>query len=284
MNADTPAVLNGRYQLDGLLGVGGMGLVHRARDLLREGYGDPHVAVAIKMLSDELHHYPDANALLYTEYALLLRVQHRHVVQAQHFDIDAQSERGFIVLELMQGMPLDRLLSERPEGLPWAEIQAIAIAAIEALMHVHRANVLHGDIKPSNLMLTVDGLRLFDFGLSQSLDASLADLPRLHRGLFAAWTPQYTSPEVIAGAPLHAGSDIYALCCVLFELCAGRHPYPDAATGRPLLALPVGVPRSVAKALRRGLASAPEHRLPLDPLLEAFKAPDTPLNDGHWSA
>jgi serine/threonine-protein kinase Stk1 len=85
--------------------------------------------------------------------------------------------------------------------------------------------VLHGDLKPSNVMLAEDGLRLFDYGLGQPVEGLLPGLPRLCRNRFSAWTPRYAALELLDGAPLSAAADIYALACVLYELASGRHPF-----------------------------------------------------------
>ena len=201
--AALPELLGGRYRLERLLGVGGMGAVYRARDLLREQFGDPEPWVALKTLSEEFVDYPDAHALLYSEFALTQRLRHPHVVRAYGFEVDAASRRAFITLELLRGPTLDQLLVERPGGLAWSELRAVAVPLLEALAYSHRVGVLHGDLKPGNVLLADDGLRLFDYGLGQPLDEALPGLPRLCRNRFAAWTPSYAAPELLDGAPHH---------------------------------------------------------------------------------
>jgi serine/threonine-protein kinase Stk1 len=222
---ELPEVLGGRYKIERLLGVGGMGAVYRARDLLREQFGDPEPYVALKTLSDDFAEYPDANALLYSEFALTARLTHPHVVRLFGFEVDLPSQRAFLILELLRGLTLDQLLGERPEGLPWSELREIAIALLDALSYSHSLGVLHGDLKPSNVMLADDGLRLFDYGLGQPVEGLLPGLPRLCRSRFAAWTPRYAALELLDGAPLSAAADVYALACVLYELASGRHPF-----------------------------------------------------------
>lgn len=223
--SDLPDVLAGRYLIERLLGVGGMGAVYRARDLLREQFGDPEPYVAVKTLSDEFTEYPDAHALLYTEFALTTRLSHRHVVRLFGFDVDAMSQRAFITLELLKGPTLDQLLSERPDGLAWDELREIALPLIEALAFSHSRGVIHGDIKPSNVILAEDGLRLFDFGLGQPLEGVLNNLPRLSRTRFKAWTTRYAAPELLDGAEPSEASDLYALGCLLYEMASGSHPF-----------------------------------------------------------
>ncbi|APQ14504.1 serine/threonine protein kinase [Pseudomonas oryzihabitans] len=223
--APLPELLGGRYHLETLLGVGGMGAVYRARDLLREQYGDPAPHVAIKVLNDDFAEYNDANALLYGEFALTVRLRHPHIVRLHGFEVDRDSERAFITLELMRGPTLDALLCDRPDGLSWSELQEIAVPLLEALQFAHANGVLHGDIKPSNVILTDSGLRLFDFGLGQPCEDLLPGLPRLSRGRFNAWTVRYAPLELLEDGLLTPAGDLYACACVLYELATGKHPY-----------------------------------------------------------
>ncbi|NQD93729.1 serine/threonine protein kinase [Pseudomonas sp. CrR25] len=279
--SELPEVLGGRYKIERLLGVGGMGAVYRARDLLREQFGDPDPYVAVKTLSDDFAEYPDANALLYSEFALTARLNHPHVVRLFGFEVDLPSQRAFLTLELLRGLTLDQLLGERPDGLPWNELREIAIALLEALSYSHGLGVLHGDLKPSNVMLADDGLRLFDYGLGQPVEGLLPGLPRLCRSRFAAWTPRYAALELLDGGPLSAAADVYALACVLYELASGRHPFRrlSAKQAKAMeldkqLQRPAHLPTQCWQALRGALAFDEAQRsIGCAELLEVFRAP-----------
>jgi serine/threonine-protein kinase Stk1 len=221
---EVPHVLAGRYRLERLLGAGGMGVVYRARDLLHEQFGDPEPYVALKMLSDEYADCLDASALLFSEFALTRRVQHPNVLRLYSFEADTRHKRAFITMELMSGLTLDKLLCERPLGLPWLELQDIVLPLLDALAHAHSRGVLHGDIKPSNVMLSKEGVRLFDFGLGLAEEGVLPGLPKLSRGCLHAWTLGYAAPELLDGSPLTASADVYSMACVLYELACGKHP------------------------------------------------------------
>jgi serine/threonine-protein kinase Stk1 len=287
--SELPEVLGGRYKIERLLGVGGMGAVYRARDLLREQFGDPEPYVAVKTLSDDFAEYPDANALLYSEFALTARLNHPHVVRLFGFEVDVPSQRAFLTLELLKGLTLDQLLSERPEGLPWSELQEIAIALLDALSYSHSLGVLHGDLKPSNVMLAEDGLRLFDYGLGQPVEGLLPGLPRLCRNRFTAWTPRYAALELLDGAPLSAAADIYAVACVLYELASGRHPFSrqSAKQAKAMeldtqLQRPDFLPAHCWPALRTALAFDEAQRsISCAQLLEVFRQP-TPSSWRRW--
>lgn len=276
-----PDVLNGRYRIERLLGVGGMGAVYRARDLLREQFGDPEPYFAIKTLNEEFAEYPDANALLYSEYALTSRLRHPNVVRLHGFDVDRFSERAFIILELLNGPTMDQFLLERPNGLDWAELQPIAEAFLAALATSHERGVLHGDLKPSNVMLTSDGVRLFDYGLGQPMHGLLKGVPRLSRQRIAAWTPRYAALELLNGEALTPAADVYAAGCILYELCSGHHPF-SRLTARQAKAMeqnvslerPAKLPRHCWPALRQALAFEPaEREIDAAALLAAFAQP-----------
>jgi len=276
---ELPDVLVGRYRIERLLGVGGMGAVYRARDLLREQYGDPQPCVALKTLSEDFAEYPDASALLYSEYALTTRLSHRHVVRLYNFEVDPASQRAFITLELLKGPTLDEVLAERSEGLPWEELRGIALPLLEALAYSHGRGVLHGDLKPSNVMLADDGLRLFDYGLGQPLEGLLPGLPRLCRSRFAAWTPRYAALELLDGGELAAASDVYAVACVLYELASGNHPFRRLAARQAkamqldrTLQRPRHLPAHCWPALRTALAfDETQRRIDAAGLLQAFR-------------
>jgi len=165
---ELPDVLAGRYRIERLLGAGGMGAVYRARDLLNEQFGDPDPYIALKILSEEFAESPDASALLYSEFALTRRLRHDNVLRFHTFEVDTDCQRAFITMELMRGLTLDKLLCERPQGMPWKELRDIALPLLDALAYAHARGVLHGDMKPSNVMLSEEGVRLFDFGLGQA--------------------------------------------------------------------------------------------------------------------
>lgn len=258
---EMPDVLAGRYRIERLLGAGGMGAVYRARDLLSEQFGDTDPYIALKILSEEFAESPDASALLYSEFALTRRLRHDNVLRLHSFEVDTDCPRAFITMELMRGLTLDKLLCERPLGLPWKELRDIALPLLDALAYAHSRGVLHGDMKPSNVMLSEEGVRLFDFGLGQAEEGILPGLPHLSRDRFNAWTPGYAAPELLEGQPLTASADVYGVACVLYELAGGKHPFrrlPSTEARDGQLERELHPPRNLPKhcwpALRAALA------------------------------
>jgi serine/threonine-protein kinase Stk1 len=256
-----PDVLAGRYRIECLLGAGGMGAVYRARDLLSEQFGDPDPYIALKVLREEFAQSPDASALLFGEFALTRTLRHANIVRVHTFEVDIDCERAFVTMELMRGLTLDKLLCERPLGLPWQELRDIVLPLLDALACAHAYGVLHGDIKPGNVMLDDDAVRLFDFGLGQAKGDGLSGLPHLSRDRFNAWTPGYAAPELLAGAPLSAGADAFSVACLIYELASGKHPFQrlpsNEACAQHLdraLRMPKNLPKHYWPALRTALA------------------------------
>lgn len=127
--------------------------------------------------------------------------------------------------------------------------------------------MLHGDLKPSNVMLSEQGVRLFDFGLGQTLEGVLPGLPQLSRENFKAWTPNYAAPELLEGGPFSMATDVYAVACVLFEMASGKHPFQrlnalearDKKLNRQLKK-PKQLPKICWPALHTALAFNPKKR------------------------
>ncbi|WP_165447508.1 serine/threonine-protein kinase [Pseudomonas mucidolens] len=258
---EIPDVLAGRYRIERLLGAGGMGAVYRARDLLSEQFGDPDPYVALKVLSEEFAESPDASALLYNEFALARRLRHDNVLRLHTFEVDTDCRRAFVTMELMRGLTLDNLLCERPMGLPWEELRDIALPLLDALSYSHARGVLHGDMKPSNVMLSEEGVRLFDFGLGQAEKGILPGLPHLSRERFNGWTPGYAAPELLEGKALSASADVYGVACVIYELAGGKPPFrrlPSTQARNEHLERKLRAPKNLPKhcwpALRTALA------------------------------
>ncbi|MGR3889889.1 serine/threonine-protein kinase [Pseudomonas sp. 1152_12] len=255
----TPAgLLAGRYLLERELGRGGMGVVYRARDLLHEQFGEPSASVALKLLGEAFSACPDAHVLLYSEFAMTRSLRHECVVRVFSFEVDTPSRVAFFTMELMHGITLDRLLQACAGGLSWRELQPIAIQLLDALAYTHQRKVLHGDVKPANVMVSEEGVRLFDFGLGHGQAQVAAGLPSLSRNRFNAWTRAYAAPELLAGGELTAAADLYGVACIVYELAHGKRLGERQLTQR--LVRPRQLPRHCWPALRTALAVDPERR------------------------
>lgn len=193
--------------------------------------------------------------LSHGEFALTRSLRHEHVVRLFTFEVDTACQAAFFTMELLQGLTLDRLLLECPDGLPWHELQPLALQLLDALASVHQQGVVHGDVKPTNIMVGEQGVRLFDFGLGHAQAQQAAGLPGLNRSRLNAWTPAYAAPELIAGAYPCASTDLYGAACVLFALARGRVRQLNEPLHRPRQ-----LPRHCWPALRSALATDPAYR------------------------
>ncbi|MEN5028582.1 serine/threonine-protein kinase [Pseudomonas sp. Ps21-P2] len=278
-----PVVLASRYRIERLLGAGGMGAVYRARDLLAEQYGDPDPYVALKVLNEDFAESSDASAVLYSEFRLTRYLRHDNVLRVHGFHVDTSCARAFITMELMRGLTLDKMLCERPLGLPWKELREIVLPLLDALAFAHARGVVHGDIKPSNIMLSEEGVRLFDFGLGRAEEGVLPGLPHLSRERFNAWTPGYAAPELLEHQQLSTSADVYAVACVIYELASGRHPFRHLPSNQARdqhleagLKPPRHLPRHGWPALRTALAfDADARRITAGQMRDAFTNPSS---------
>jgi urea transport system substrate-binding protein len=250
----TPAAI-GPYRLLRPLGRGGMGVVYEA-EAPAQGR-----RVAVKLIP----YAPSSGAAppeRLREAGLARPVWHPNVV-AVH-DTGRYAGGVYLVMELVAGRSVASLLDDGP--LPWREATAILIAACAGVGAVHARGILHGDIKPANLLRGADGtVKLADFGLARRLGA-----PKRSR---LAGTPHYMSPEQCREEECDQRSDVYALGATYYTLLTGGTPYPDAMPLRILFdhcSAPVPdpradqpeVPRACAEIVRRAMAKKRADRYP----------------------
>jgi tetratricopeptide (TPR) repeat protein len=259
--ADLPtgAMLAGRFRIDGLLGIGGMGVVYRAFDV---ALGIP---VAVKLLRSELADRPGAFERFRQELLLARQVSSPHVVRIH--DIARHEDRWLISMDLVEGEPLDKRLDARGP-LPVDEAVDIARQIALGLSAAHARGVIHRDLKPSNILVAADGTAyISDFGIARSLGT---------RGLTqtgsVVGTPEYLSPEQARAEALDGRSDLYALGLLLYEMLSGQPAFSGGTQSESLAQRQVGPPpgiRSqradapawVERLLDRLLRANPAHRL-----------------------
>jgi eukaryotic-like serine/threonine-protein kinase len=208
-----PGTRVGPYQLEGLLGRGGMGSVYLARR------ADLDRPVALKLV-DAPYRHPELVPRFHAERQILARLEHPSI--ARLYDAGETADGvPYLVLEYVDGEPLDRYCDRLELGLE--ERVGLFRKLLDAVAHAHQSLLVHRDIKPSNVLVTSDGqVRLLDFGIAQRLDphrrAASATTSRM-------MTPAYASPEQVRGEPLTTATDIFSLGVVLYELLTGRRPY-----------------------------------------------------------
>lgn len=209
-----------RYQLESLLGEGGMGLVYAAYDRVLDR------RVAIKLLWANAAAQPDAYSRLQREARVAATLRHPNVVHI--YDFGQSRGRLFLVMELLEGISLGRLLRART-SLGVAEVARIGGCIADVLAAAHDVPLVHRDLKPANVFLDHSAAKervvVLDFGLAFVVDAKDESIGRLTEDGTTLGTPWYMSPEQACNAGLSPASDVYALACVLFELCTGRPPF-----------------------------------------------------------
>jgi serine/threonine-protein kinase len=268
----------GAYEIQALLGVGGMGEVYRARDskLGRD--------VAIKILPKAFTGDPDRYARFEREARMLAALNHPNIATIHGLEettdagADASRPVRAIVMELVPGDTLAQRIARGP--LVLAETLAIARQIADALDAAHEKGIVHRDLKPANITITPDGLvKVLDFGLAKIASGAVAvDLtaaPTISVGGtregVVVGTAAYMSPEQARGQTVDKRTDIWAFGCVLYELLAGRRAFPGETVSDTISGilsrdpdwsqLPAETPAHVRQLLTNCLEKDPKRRL-----------------------
>jgi serine/threonine-protein kinase len=213
-----PRLLGGRYELDGVIGRGGMAEVYRARDLRLDRI------VAVKTLRFDLARDPMSQARFRREAQSAASLNHPSVIAVYDTGEDMLGDTPvpFIVMEYVDGQTLRDLLQEHRQLLPERALE-IVDGILCALDYSHRGGIIHRDIKPANVMLTREReVKVMDFGIARAMADSAATMTQTAQVI---GTAQYLSPEQARGERVDPRSDIYSTGCVLYELLTGRPPF-----------------------------------------------------------
>ncbi|MDQ0314305.1 serine/threonine-protein kinase [Amorphus orientalis] len=215
------SLLKERFVLDREIGGGAMGRVYAAVDRRRLEAGDGRPYVAIKVLDRQFGQDSRAFRTLEAEARKAQALAHPNIVHVYDFDRDGPD--AFIVMELLRGRPLDEELDRRGRPIPLEETLAMLAGAFTGLGFAHERDVLHCDIKPSNIFLCADGTtKLVDFGI-----ASASTLPVFDVDELASFTGRYAAPEVIEHQIRTPAADVYSMACVVYEMLSGAPPFGD---------------------------------------------------------
>ena len=224
-------ILKKRFVLEAVIGSGGMGIVYKARDLLKVEAQDRDPYVAIKVLSEEFKSHPEAFISLQRESRKSQRIAHPNIVNV--FDFDRDGDTVFMTMEFLDGMPLDELISKyQSTGLPVDDVWEITFGMASALSYAHAEHIIHSDFKPGNVFVnSKNATKVFDFGIARAVarveqaEGATGDLTVFDAGNLGALTPAYASLEMLNGEEPDVRDDIYALGCVVYEMFTGEHPY-----------------------------------------------------------
>jgi len=265
------------YKIEELLGMGGMGVVYRARDTKLQR------PVALKILKPELVADPGRKSRFIVEAQSAAAVTHPAI--ASIYDIDEADGTMFIAMEYIEGRTVGRLIAEGELDLQGAVEIGHQIA--EGLARAHEAKIVHRDIKSDNIMVTRDGhAKLLDFGLAKLLDPGLTEdeIPaevsrtltkqRVHTIAGTVMgTTNYMSPEQARGRQVDSKSDIFSLGVVLYEMVTGELPFSRETAldtmhaivfeeAKPVTAVRRNLPAQIHQIISRCLRKRPEDRYP----------------------
>jgi formylglycine-generating enzyme required for sulfatase activity/tRNA A-37 threonylcarbamoyl transferase component Bud32/dienelactone hydrolase len=239
----------GPYEIQSLLGQGGMGQVYDATDTRLDR------AVAIKVLSDSLAGDPLARQRFEREARSAAALNHPHICTILDIGPD------YLVMERLEGVTLADLLTRGP--LPVKQAIDYGVQIADALAAAHARGIVHRDLKPSNVMITAAGAKVLDFGLAKQIVRIDGEAPTMTLTAVEAatragqivGTAAYMSPEQAEGKRLDARSDLFALGALLYEMLAGRRPF----SGDTRLSTLASVLKATPHPLRRIRHDVPEH-------------------------
>jgi serine/threonine protein kinase len=253
------SILCSRYVLERVIGRGGTSMIFRARDLRRGASRNPAAnSVAIKLLHAGRRADPVALTRLSREFHQMQCLSHRGIVRV--FDMDCDDELWFISMELVAGRTVNSWMHSRA-----ADTDALRIIdeCCEALEHAHSFGILHGDLKPTNVIVASDGAaKLIDFGATASPGHGIARAFDASVGM----TPLYASPQVLSGMAAERRDDVFSLACLSYGLLSrGRHPFggrPSFEDGRAKSAPTYvrTIPAPLFEVIECGLSAERERR------------------------
>ena len=260
----------GTYEIEGLLGVGGMGEVYAARDK-RLGR-----SVAVKVLPEAFQQDPERVSRFEREAKVLASLNHANI--ATLHGLEESEGKHFLVMELVQGETLAERIRRGP--VPVEDALRLARQITEALEAAHEKGIVHRDLKPANVKVTPeDRIKVLDFGLAKAMqsapvNAALSNSPTLTMAATQAGiilgTAAYMSPEQAKGLEADHRSDVFSFGCVLYEMLTGRPAYSGETVSEILAAvlikepdltlLPANLNPRIAELLRRCMAKNPKQR------------------------
>ena len=204
--------LDNRYEVQKVLGKGGMAVVYKAYDHLL------HRAVAMKILRDDMAADAEFRSRFQAEAQAVAMLSHPNIVSV--YDVSRQPDVDYIVMELIEGITLKQYMKSKGQ-LDCKESVHFAVQVARALSHAHSKGIVHRDIKPQNIMINMDGSsKVADFGI-----AYLESTQAAETGGTAIGSVHYISPEQARGQQTDARSDLYSLGVVMYEMLTGQLPY-----------------------------------------------------------
>lgn len=247
-------VLAGRYEIVNLIAKGEVVSMYKALDRQMNG-----ALVAIKFFSEDVCGDPECFSMLKKQSLEIKKLRHDNIRKV--FSVEQENGQAFMVLEFIDGMPLSKTVREKGE-LKASTALRIGIETCLALKQAHEHEIFHGNLKPSNIIVTPLGeVKICDFGFSPELKSAVSRIS----GKSVASNPLYKPPEQLAKNTLNARVDVYSLCMTLYECLLGEHPWAgeddvfDLIRDKKPNAI-VGIPQTLMQILLAGLEKNPALR------------------------
>ena len=207
-------LLDKRYVLEHLIGVGGMAVVFRAKDLALN-----NMTVAVKMLKEEAACDEVVVKRFKNEGKAQSTLEHPNIVRV--YDVSVKGEVKYMVMEYVYGITLKNYLVGKKGPLSFAEVMSYGIQVLSALSQAHENLIIHRDIKPQNIMVLKTGqIKMMDFGIAKLPNTETVTVTDKAIG-----TVYYMSPEQARGKKIDVRTDIYSFGAMLYELCTGKTPF-----------------------------------------------------------
>ena len=254
--------LDGLYEIESLIGSGGMANVYKGKDLRNDR------TVAVKVLKEEFMNDEELVRRFKNESKAISILDHPNIVKV--YDVSVTDKLQYIVMEYIEGITLREYLDQRGGKLTWRETVHFAGEILSALQHAHENGVVHRDVKPQNIMLMTNGeMRMMDFGIAR---ISRAENQMLTTGKTMG-SVRYISPEQAKGDVTDAKSDIYSVGIMMYEMLSGRLPFEKGTAVEvaiqqistappPLAELAPDTPEALIQITERAMAKDPEQRYP----------------------
>ena len=254
-------LLDNRYEILELIGVGGMARVYKARchRLNR--------LVAIKILRDDLAQDAELRRRFHDESQAVAMLSHPNIVAV--YDVSRSSDIEYIVMELIDGITLKQYMQKKGNKLNWREALHFITQIVKALGHAHSRGIIHRDIKPHNIMVLRDGsVKVADFGIARVTSGGHSTLTQEALG-----SVHYISPEQARGSHIDARSDLYSAGVVLYEMITGRLPFegdtPVSVAIQHINSIPLSpreidpsIPEALEEITMKAMAPNPDNRYP----------------------
>lgn len=243
MDKYTGKRLDGRYEIQELIGVGGMAMVYKAYDNVDDK------TVAIKILKDEFLGNDEFIRRFKNESKAIAVLSHPNIVKV--YDVSFGDRIQYIVMEYIDGITLKEYIGQQKE-IPWKEAVHFTVQILQALQHAHEKGIVHRDVKPQNIMLLQDGtIKVTDFGIARFSNKETRTMTDKAIG-----SVHYIAPEQARGGVTDGKADIYSVGVMLYEMLTGKLPFEaDSAVSVAIMQLQnePTPPREINKAIPGGL-------------------------------